>query len=99
MQDGFLNTLAGIVRVQKVSYHKFPCTTGAKFHGMYNSIIGSMNQVSYILYFPVTIGHETVMGKVMFFGTVRQESHQFDFEAEYAFLEELMDNKALVRIT
>ena len=39
------------------------------------------------------------MGKVMFFGTVQQESHQFDFEAEYAFLEELMDNKALVRIT
>ena len=24
---------AGIVRVHKVSYHKFPCTTGAKFHG------------------------------------------------------------------
>lgn len=45
------------------------------------------------LYFPVTIGHETVMGKVMFFGGVAQESQQFDFEAEYPFLEELMDNK------
>ena len=36
--DNFLNFsmyVAGIVRVQKVSYHKFPCTTGAKFHGIH----------------------------------------------------------------
>ncbi|CAI8054509.1 Selenocysteine-specific elongation factor [Geodia barretti] len=30
---GYLPTLeAGIAQVHKVSYHKFPCTTGAKFH-------------------------------------------------------------------
>jgi selenocysteine-specific elongation factor len=67
---------AGIVQVHKVSYHKFPCTTGAKFH--------------------VTIGHETVMGKATFFSGPLPVNREFDFEAEYPFLEELPDSKTKV---
>ena len=45
----------------------------------------------------VTIGHETVMGKAMFFrGPPPPVNREFDFEAEYPFLEELPDSKAQV---
>lgn len=43
----------------------------------------------------VTIGHETVMGKAMFFSGP-PVNREFDFEAEYPFLEELPDSKSQV---
>lgn len=49
-------TLGGIVRVHKVSYHKFPCTTGAKFHCIYRAHLHavSVNEAS-LLQWPLAM--------------------------------------------
>ena len=46
----------------------------------------------------VTIGHETVMGKVLFFGSQSPPKEEFDFETEYPFMEELLDTKLQVSL-
>lgn len=67
---GHLPTIfAGIINVSKISYHKLPCLTGAKFH--------------------VTLGHETVMAKAMFFGS--PEAATFDLSNDYCHQEALLE--------
>ena len=46
----------------------------------------------------VTVGHETVMGKATFFTGALPVNGEFDFEAEYPFLEELPDRKTQVTV-
>ena len=55
--------------------------------------------VSYSLNLTVTIGHETVMARATFFSGSPPPAvnNQFDFDGEYSFLEELIDNKTQVR--
>ena len=55
------------------------------------------NTCLYTLVPIVTIGHETVMGKTLFFGSRSPPKEEFDFETEYPFMEELLDNKLKVR--
>ena len=47
----------------------------------------------------VTVGHETVMGKVTFFAEQSRESQGFDFKEDYLFLDELLNTKSRVSLS
>ncbi len=84
---------AGVISVFKVTYHKSSIATGAKFHSKCKSPLYTSTLSPTLPSLPhlphthtVTIGHETLMAKVTFFGS---QSSVFSFSEEYSYMEQL----------